>query len=104
MIKACFKKKDDILFAVSLTGHSGFADYGEDIVCAAVTSAVQLTANALTEILHADARVLEDQSKIEIILNNPGTEAENHLKALLLHLNVICEDYSDNIKITISEV
>ena len=28
---------------VDLQGHAGFADEGEDIVCSAVTSAIQLT-------------------------------------------------------------
>ena len=35
-------RKDDLLTAVDLIGHAGYAEEGEDIVCAAVSSSVQL--------------------------------------------------------------
>ncbi|MFR4972022.1 MAG: ribosomal-processing cysteine protease Prp [Butyricicoccus pullicaecorum] len=35
-------RKDNLLTAVDLIGHAGYAEEGEDIVCAAVSSSVQL--------------------------------------------------------------
>ena len=38
-----------------ISGHSGAGDSGEDIVCAAISSAAYLSANTVTEVIHADA-------------------------------------------------
>lgn len=37
---------------IELSGHSGYADAGEDIVCAAATSAVHLAETILNDVLH----------------------------------------------------
>ena len=53
-----------------ISGHAGYEDSGKDIVCAAVTSAMQLTANgkcqdprvfALLDSLRLQLEVLEEQ-------------------------------------------
>ncbi len=50
MICARFFRKNGSLSSVAaISGHAGFADAGEDIVCASVSSAVQLVANGITE-------------------------------------------------------
>ncbi len=49
MINADFQKKDSVIIGFSVKGHAEFADEGEDIVCASVSSAVQLVANAITD-------------------------------------------------------
>ncbi len=46
-----FKKKDHI-FACQVKGHSGYAENGNDIVCAAVSTAVQMALVGLDEVLH----------------------------------------------------
>ena len=105
MIAACFTRIDDRLSAFSLSGHAGFAQAGKDVVCASVTSAVQLTANTITEILavKADVKVFEN----EICLALPEqccAAAHQLLEGLLLHLNLLSEDYPGTIRLTVSEV
>ena len=51
MIRVEFTKSGELLTCFSVSGHAGYDDYGHDIVCASVTSAVQLTANGITEVL-----------------------------------------------------
>ena len=51
MIRVEFTKSGELLTSFSVSGHAGYDDYGHDIVCASVTSAVQLTANGITEVL-----------------------------------------------------
>ena len=46
-----FHNADGVLTGFEAEGHAGFACEGEDIVCAAVTSAVRLTECALSEVL-----------------------------------------------------
>ena len=39
----------DRVVGFRVTGHAGYAESGSDIVCAGVTTAVQLVANGITE-------------------------------------------------------
>ena len=39
-----------------MEGHAGYADPGEDIVCAAVSSVAYMTANTITEIIKSGHR------------------------------------------------
>ena len=63
-----FTAKDGGLNGFQIKGHSGSAASGEDIVCAAVSSAAYLTANTITEILHADASVFVDDGEMALRL------------------------------------
>jgi uncharacterized protein YsxB (DUF464 family) len=106
MITAEFYLKEEQLCGVSVRGHAGFDEYGSDIVCAAVTSAVELTANAITEILGVDAFVgsYENEVRIMLPLESDEVPAVVFLKALRLHLALLSEDYKDNLQVTDMEV
>ena len=105
MIRAKFFSKAGHLTGFSVSGHAGYADAGEDIVCAAVSSAVQLTANGITEVLGLQARVRAEDDTVSLRLDDSANrEAEAFLKALQLHLSVLSEDYPKNVKLTCTEV
>lgn len=103
MIVAKFSGKP--ITAISVSGHAGFAENGKDIVCAAVTSAVQLTLNGITEILKipADVKVLADKITIEIPAKD-SSKTQAFTEALYLHLNILAEDYAGTVKVIVSEV
>ena len=105
MIRADFTQTEGKLIAFSLRGHAGYDDFGKDIVCASVTSAVQLTANAITEVLKvkADVQVLDNQIRLTLP-KNPPQEALHFMDALMLHLEILAEDYEGTIKVKVSEV
>lgn len=105
MILAQFQKGPGGLYAFTISGHSGYAEAGSDIVCASVSSAVQLTANAVTEVVKARAQVKVKENTISLFLKEPGNqEAVHFLDALLLHLQLLEEDYQEFMKVTVSEV
>ena len=56
MIQSIFKKNHGQIEFIEVTGHAEFAKKGADIVCAAVSTAVIMTVNAL-ECLHVDHMV-----------------------------------------------
>ena len=103
MIRAEFfyKKGEPKRFAIS--GHAGFAESGKDIVCAAVSSAVQLTANILDELGFAPQVTVED-NVIECICGDDGERTSRLLNVLKQHFEAILEEFPNTIKITISEV
>lgn len=104
MITATFFQHAGCFCGFSVTGHAGYDDAGRDIVCSAVTSAVQMTSNALTEVLGLCTKVQVDDNCITVRLEQQSSEAENFLKALLLHLSVIGEDYEDTVQTIVREV
>ncbi len=105
MISIRFFQRSGKLAGVAVSGHAGYADYGQDIVCASVTSAVQLTANGITEILKAPCNVRMEKNRISIELDrDAGQDAVFFLQALSLHLSVLAEDYPNTISILVSEV
>lgn len=106
MITAEFFKKQETYIGFQIKGHADFSNSGNDIVCASVSSAVQLTVNTITECfgIKADVKVLKD--KIQLKLPQSEELAEKMLEGLLLHLTMLSEDYEGTIKVkfTTSEV
>ena len=58
-------------------GHSGYAEAGEDIVRAAVTSAVRLTECAVNDVLGLGATVKVKEHDASISLRIPGGLSQN---------------------------
>lgn len=106
MIRAEFAEHNGNLTGFSVRGHALFDEAGRDIVCAAVTSAVQLTANGITEVAGEQAQIEVKENEITFCLSKGcrSEEAFHFLKALYLHLDLLRQDYSGTIDITISEV
>ena len=105
MIRVEFTKSGELLTSFSVSGHAGYDDYGHDIVCASVTSAVQLTANGITEVLKLGAQVDVGENEIKMTLDRADAKkGQAFLQALLLHLNLLSEDYEGTIQVNLSEV
>lgn len=84
----------------TIQGHSGSAEQGQDIVCAAVSSAAYMAVNTITEILgqKVDAEVSDGYMKISLSGSNEA--ASDILRGLELHINELAKDYPDFIRIT----
>ena len=104
MIQANFLRSKDFYTAFSIKGHAGYAQYGEDIVCSAVTSSVMTVINGITECAQLPADVSVSDNEIVLNLATRTQIAEYFLSALKLQLEYIAEEYSGTIKITVTEV
>lgn len=105
MIRVEFTKSGELLTSFSVSGHAGYDDYGHDIVCASVTSAVQLAANGITEVLKLPAKVDVEENLIRVTLPRQQREkGQPFLQALLLHLRLLAQDYEGTIQVNLSEV
>ena len=88
-----------------MTGHAGYADAGKDIVCASVTSAVQLVANGLTELSGACCKSRAENETVTVTLNGaPSEKTELLFQSLYLQLTLIEEGYPEAIGIKLVEV
>ncbi|NLL69476.1 MAG: ribosomal-processing cysteine protease Prp [Acholeplasmataceae bacterium] len=66
--------KGNNLDSITIEGHALFADYGKDIVCAAVSTATIVSINAiesLNEEENIKVTIEEGYVKIEVIKNTP---------------------------------
>lgn len=108
MIHAEFyrEKAGGRLLGFCIAGHAGYADEGEDVVCASVSSAVQFACNLITECFHQKAQVNAVGGSINLLLGEgeKRREAVQVIDALKLHLELIGEEYPDTIQSIITEV
>ncbi len=93
------------LLGFRVHGHSGYADQGSDIVCAAVSSAVIMTMNTVTDVLHTDAEVSAGDGDAVLKISKKDAErCSVLLQGLKLHLLELEKQYSDFITIKFTEV
>ena len=100
MLKAVFYKRGESFSGFSFSGHAGYGTEGNDIVCAAITSAVELTCNTITEFFGADASVEELENEVRLTMNEESVPARQLLESLYLHIKNIADEHS-KIKLTI---
>ena len=87
-------------------GHSGYAEAGADIVCAAITSAVRLAEATVNDVLGLAASVKVRESDASISLRLPGSlgqTAESTCQALLTGMMVyfaqLHDEYPEHIEV-----
>ena len=99
MTQVRFLTDENQLTGFEISGHSGFALEGSDIVCSAVSSAALMAANTVTEIIKDKARVRERDGYLYFEVEAPSDSSISLLEGLKLHLTQISEQYPQNIKI-----
>ena len=95
MIKISIKYEENKIKEVLIKGHALYDDYGKDIVCAAVSSIVITTINAILSI-NKDSITFDETVMIKVIKNDEITD-----KLLINMINLLKElehDYPNNIK------
>lgn len=104
MTTVSFRMEGERIVGFHAKGHSGYAEAGSDIVCAAVTSAVRLTECAVNDVLGLEAAVKVRQKDAYLSLKLPaklGQTAESTcqtlMTALMVHFAQLHEEYPDHI-------
>ena len=104
MITVSFHTEGSRIVGFAVHGHSGLAPAGEDILCAAVTSAVRLTECAVNEVLGLGAAVKVKENDAFISLKLPGglgqtneSTCQTLLAALMVYCTELHEEYPENI-------
>mgnify|MGYP003290303755 CR=1 FL=1 len=94
----------DRITGFTVAGHSGYAEAGADIVCAAVSTAVTMAEAIINEVCGAKAKVRVKQEDARVTLTLPTSCDEEEtvqaaLSGLMLTLLNIKEDYEDYIEV-----
>ena len=92
----------DRVVGFTAQGHSGYAEAGSDIVCAAVTSAIRMTECAVNDVLclEASVKVREDSVSLRLpggLSQSNESTCQTLLTALMLYLTELHEEYPQHI-------
>ena len=87
-----------------MSGHSGYAEAGTDIVCAAISAAVGLAEVTINDVCGAKAKVRVKEQDARVTLMLPAScEEEDTIQAVLAGLMVylvdLREQYPDYIEV-----
>ena len=106
MTTITFRTEQNRIIGFDSVGHSGYAEAGSDIVCAAVTSAIRLAETTINDVLGlaASVKIREEDTSISVRL--PGglsATAEATCQALMAGMMVyfaeLRDEYPDNIEV-----
>ena len=101
MIDAVFFYDGSLYTGFEISGHAMSAEYGRDLVCCAVSSAVYLTVNGISSVAGAPHRVAEKDGFLRLALLDGNESAQAMVKSLKLHLNELSKLYSENIRVRV---
>lgn len=110
MIHAYFEQREGALTGCSVIGHAS-SRQGEQarILCAAASSAMELTANTLTECFGAELDIINEPSERNALnrlvfrLKKPDPVHSELLHGLLIHFTNLAEDFHGGIAVDIVE-
>ena len=94
----------DRITGFSVSGHSGYAEAGQDIVCAAISAIVTMAEATINDICGAKAKVRVKEADARITLTLPTSCDEEEtvqavLSGMLLTLVNLKEDHPDYIEV-----
>ena len=104
MTRCEFFTEEDRITGFSVSGHSGYAEAGQDIVCAAITAIVTMAEATINDVCGAKAkvRVKEEDARITLTLPTSCDEEESVqavLAGFLLYLVDLRDQYPDYIEV-----
>lgn len=102
MIKFKISRNDDgKIEKLKVTGHSGYADKGADIVCAAVSTACQMTVNGITELGLAKVHTKARDGFLECEISPKREDgADLLLESLMITVYEIAKQYNKYLFVT----
>ena len=106
MTTVTFHMEEDRITGFDSEGHSGYAEAGADIVCAAVTSAIRLTETTVNDVLGLCAAVKVSERDARISFRLPGglsnadeTTCQTLLVGLMVYFTELHGEYPDNVEV-----
>ena len=110
MTKITFHSAKSRLDGFVVEGHSGYAEEGSDIVCAAISAAVGLTECTINEVMGLGAAVKAKEKsarislKLPAALNDPSDDlCQTVMTGLLVYLQAMAEEYPENLTVLLDD-
>lgn len=112
MIKVILKTKDKNIVGFQVSGHAGYAEYGKDIVCSAVSVLSINAINTLEEILKLKEEIkyyLEDNFIDLDLVTDKLDDKKMHdtqltLRSFEMGITSVLKEYQESVEIYYKEV
>ena len=96
--------EDERITGFSVSGHSGYAEEGKDIVCAAISAIVTMAEATINDVCGAKAkvRVKNEDARVTLMLPTSCDEEDSVqavLAGMMLTLCSMRDDYPDYIEV-----
>ena len=99
MIRINFRTRQGALCGFRITGHAGAGSAGEDIVCAAVSSAAYMTANTITDILSLPADIAVDDGFMDVTVTGDTAACQALLSGFRMHIEALQDQYPKRVQL-----
>ncbi|MBR2782262.1 MAG: ribosomal-processing cysteine protease Prp [Oscillospiraceae bacterium] len=104
MTTVSFKNEQGRITGFTCEGHSGYAEAGADIICAAVSTAVQFATATICDVLGVSCKTKVDEENALIRLSLPAVceeedAAQAVLSGMMLTLSALHDEYPDYIEV-----
>ena len=106
MTTITFRTEGDRITGFDSQGHSGYAEEGADIVCAAITSAIRLVDATINDVLGLAASVKVRESDASISFRLPGglretaeSTCQSLMTGLMVYFAELHDEYPENIEV-----
>lgn len=100
--------QNDKIQSVSAVGHSGYGNYGSDILCASISAIVQTAGLGIKTLVSQDVILFTDENKPEFKITLPDnlsnfqySQAKLILDTCILGLKDLQSGYPKNIKLEV---
>ena len=108
MTKIVFYKQGEDFVRIESQGHTGYANHGEDVVCAAISALLQGAALGVLKVAGVKAQYRIDEEKGSLMLQIPqgvSSDARHDcnviLKTLLVSVKDLEKGYSEYIEVEV---
>ena len=96
MTKCEFFREGERITGFSVSGHSGYAEAGSDIICAAISAVVSMTEATVNDVCGAKAKVRVKEEDARVTLTLPAScDEEDTVQAVLAGMLVYLIDLRD---------
>ncbi len=106
MTTVTFRMEGDRITGFDSNGHSGYAEEGADIVCAAITSAIRLVEATINDVLGLAASVKVREEDASISLRLPGglsptaeSTCQTLMTGLMVYFAQLHDEFPENIEV-----
>ena len=104
MTRCEFFTEDDRITGFSVSGHSGYAEAGSDIVCAAISAVVTMAEATINDVCGGKAKVRVKNEDARVTLTLPTSCDEEEavqavLAGMMLYLCSLRDEYPDYIEV-----
>lgn len=84
---------------VTVKGHANYAEPGQDIVCAAISTLTQVFMASVEELTAAKIKTAQTGGYMEIVIEESTERAQVLLDSFLLGCRMIADEYPDNVRV-----